>query len=155
MTDVYKIKAQFSLCTDVVVSSLRVDECTFIICVSAPVTHRRHHSSPIVALSLLLSFSVSLFLSFSLSLSLSLFRGVVGKAPLPLARACRRGVVPRFVEQQVAAKVLSVTHGGPFPVGDKPLRNMGSVFRKLHQANPSCQCPADTEPCWSDQAHIL
>ena len=38
-------------------------------------------------------------------------RGVAGKAPLPLAKACRRGVVPKFVEQQVPAKVHTVTHG--------------------------------------------
>ena len=28
-----------------------------------------------------------------------------------LSKACRRGVVARLVEQPVAAKVLSVTHG--------------------------------------------
>ena len=32
------------------------------------------------------------------------FRGVVGKALLPLAKACRRGVVPRFVEQPLLRK---------------------------------------------------
>ena len=56
-------------------------------------------------------------------------REAVAKAPLPLAKACRRGVVPRFVQQPFAAKVLSVTHGA--------VTSREQTLAKLGQANPS------------------
>ena len=66
------------------------------------------------------------------------------KAPLPLAEACRPGVVPRFVEQQVAAKVLSVTHG-PSPVGNRPLRNLGAVLGNTPSSEPVISSVLQTE----------
>ena len=82
-------------------------------------------------------------------------RGVVGKAPLPLAKACRRGVVPRFVEQPVAAKVLSVTHGA-ITSREQTLAKLGRRFREYSiKRTRHLQCPVDSEPCWSDQAQAL
>ena len=82
-------------------------------------------------------------------------RGVAGKAPLPLAKACRRGIVPRFVEQPTAAKVLSVTHG-VITSREQTLAKLGRRFREYSiERTRHLQCPADREPCWSDQVEAV
>ena len=56
------------------------------------------------------------------------------------------------LEQQVAAKVFSVTHGAVTSREQTPAK-LGRRFREYSiERTRHLQCPADREPCWSDQA---
>ena len=73
-------------------------------------------------------------------------RGVVVRPPLSLDKMCRGGVVPRFTDQLVAAKVRSLADGAD-TCREQMLAKLERQLREYsNKRTRHLQCAGDREP---------